>query len=152
MLTHPSKDGRYEISVCGLDLMLRPVRIDDETPTGMQIAEVAGFAPTPQITVLQWLAHGLEDVRPTETVSICGFDPAQRNPEDLTARFSFDHSYQLAKDFFALNISKRVTVISEVTELYHFRILVHFVNLTRFHIEVKQKVKADVGAKDSREI
>ena len=72
MSTHPSQNGRYEISVCGLDLMLRPVLIYDETPTGMQIAEVAGFAPTPQITVLQWLAHGLEDIRPTETVSIRG--------------------------------------------------------------------------------
>jgi len=64
--------GRHEISVYGLDLVPRIVHINDDKPTGMQIAEVAGFAPTPQITVLQWLPHGLEDIRPTETVSLNG--------------------------------------------------------------------------------
>jgi hypothetical protein len=70
MPTYTSKDVTCDILVCGLDLALRSVRIDDDKPTGMQIAEAAGFAPVPQITVLQWLAHGLEDVRPTETVNI----------------------------------------------------------------------------------
>lgn len=64
------KRGRHEISVCGLDLVLHTVHIDDGTPTGMQIAEAAGLAPTPLVTVLQWLNHGLEDIRPTETVNI----------------------------------------------------------------------------------
>lgn len=67
---HFHQHGRYEISVAGLNLQLRSVFINDDTPTGMQIAEAAGFAPTPQITVLQWLDHGLEDVRPTETVNL----------------------------------------------------------------------------------
>ncbi|TWI64378.1 multiubiquitin [Pseudoduganella lurida] len=64
---HP---GVGAIEVCGLDLVLRPVAIHDTTPTGMQIAEAAGYAPTPLISVLQWLMHGLEDVRPTEVVNL----------------------------------------------------------------------------------
>lgn len=67
---HTHQPGRYEISLYGLDLIRRSAHIDDATPTGMQIAEVAGFSPTPQITVLQWLDRGLEDIRPTETVNL----------------------------------------------------------------------------------
>lgn len=67
---HSLQNGRHEISVCGLDLVLRTMRIDDAKPTGMQIAEAFGLAPTPQISVLQWLVQGLEDIRPTETVDL----------------------------------------------------------------------------------
>lgn len=67
---HSQQHDRYEISVSGLDLQLRSVRLNDDTPTGMQIAEAAGLAPTPKVTVLQWLEHGLEDVRPTETINL----------------------------------------------------------------------------------
>jgi hypothetical protein len=70
-MEHPSKQhGSHEIFVSGLDLKLRSVSIDDKKPTGMQIAEAGGFAPTPQISVLQWLPYGLEDVRPTETITL----------------------------------------------------------------------------------
>jgi hypothetical protein len=62
--------GRHEIFVYDLDLVPSTVHIDDAKPTGMQIAELAGFASIPQISVVQWLPHGLEDVRPTETVDL----------------------------------------------------------------------------------
>lgn len=67
---HPQYHGRHEITLYGLDLLPRVAIIEDDKPTGLQIAEAAGFAPTPQITVLQWLQHGLEDVRPNETVDL----------------------------------------------------------------------------------
>jgi len=62
--------GRHEITLYDLNLTPSVAFIEDDEPTGMQIAEKSGFAPTPQITVLQWLKHGLEDIRPTETVNL----------------------------------------------------------------------------------
>jgi hypothetical protein len=67
---HSQQHGRHEITFYDLNLAPRVAFIKDGEPTGMQIAEEAGFAPTPQITVLQWLKYGLEDIRPTETVNL----------------------------------------------------------------------------------
>lgn len=59
-----------QIHVCGLDLELRTVHLDDGTPTGTQIALAAGFNPEPQVCVLQWLDHGVEDISPTEVARL----------------------------------------------------------------------------------
>jgi hypothetical protein len=67
---HFPHHDRHEILLCGLDLQVRSAHISDVSPTGAQIAEAAGFPPTPDISVLQWLERGLEDVRPTETVDL----------------------------------------------------------------------------------
>lgn len=59
-----------QIQVCGLDLELRTVHLNDGTPTGTQIALAAGFNPEPQVCVLQWLDHGVEDISPTEVARL----------------------------------------------------------------------------------
>ncbi|MCP3439793.1 multiubiquitin domain-containing protein [Bradyrhizobium sp. CCGUVB14] len=55
----------------GADLQFRRGEVDDNTPTGEQLALAAGFKPAQQATVLHFLPDGeLEDIRPTETVAL----------------------------------------------------------------------------------
>lgn len=59
------------IDVADQTLTYRQVNIDDLTPTGAQLALVAGFKSVDGVSVLQVLATGdLEDVRPNETVDL----------------------------------------------------------------------------------
>ncbi|UCU99247.1 multiubiquitin domain-containing protein [Acidovorax radicis] len=58
------------VEVCGLDLELRTVELQDQTPTGTQIALAAGFNPEPNVCVLQWLDRGVEDISPTEVARL----------------------------------------------------------------------------------
>jgi hypothetical protein len=62
---------RHKIEVADQTLRFRLLEIDDVTPTGSQISEVAGFTPARQATVLHFLPDGeLEDIRPTEIVDL----------------------------------------------------------------------------------
>lgn len=62
---------RHTIEVADQTLAYRQVSIDDLTPTGAQLAIVAGFKSVDGVSVLQVLATGdLEDVRPNETVDL----------------------------------------------------------------------------------
>lgn len=114
MFTYTPKDGDRDIVVCGLDLVLRSVSIDDDKPTGMQIAEAAGFAPVPQITVLQWLSHGLEDVRPTETVNIReGLNRFIVAESDGSSRFLIDGvRYDWPASRIPVSVIRKLTAVS----------------------------------------
>ncbi|WP_061959685.1 multiubiquitin domain-containing protein [Cupriavidus pauculus] len=69
--TPPHFDQGRHIEVAGVELAFRRVTVDDNTPTGAQIAIAAGFVPLQQVTVLQVLPTGaLEDVRPDEVVDL----------------------------------------------------------------------------------
>ncbi|MDR6453441.1 multiubiquitin domain-containing protein [Variovorax paradoxus] len=62
--------GSHEIQVAGPDLDFKPVRLDDATPTGAQIAAALGYRPDQQVTVLHWFGTTIEDVRPDELVKL----------------------------------------------------------------------------------
>lgn len=62
--------GSHEIQVAGPDLEFKPVRLDDATPTGAQIAAALGHRPDQQVTVLHWFGTTIEDVRPDEIVKL----------------------------------------------------------------------------------
>lgn len=67
----PSEYQGHTIEVAGQDLQYRQVRLSDLTPTGAQIAAVAGFKPDQLPVVLQVLPSGaLEDIRPEENAEI----------------------------------------------------------------------------------
>ncbi|WOS66964.1 MULTISPECIES: multiubiquitin domain-containing protein [Sinorhizobium] len=80
-----------QIEVAGTDLEFRAVPLDDQTPSGAQIARAAGFSADDFVYVLQLRANDeLEDVRAVESVSLaegCRFIVAQS-----------DRSYRLAMD------------------------------------------------------
>lgn len=80
-----------QIEVAGKDLVFRPVYIQDQTPSGAQIASIAGHRADEEAHVLQVLANGeLEDVRANESVNL-----------DDGARFIVvvsDRSYRLTID------------------------------------------------------
>lgn len=64
-----------QIEVADETLTFRTVAISDLTPTGAQLAAVAGLRPKQNAVVLQILPNGeLEDVRPGETVELRHFD------------------------------------------------------------------------------
>lgn len=75
-MTYPEAAPEYRptgfaIEVGNENMEFRPLTVDDGTPTGAQISEVAGFKPAQQATVLHFLPDGeLEDIRPTETVDL----------------------------------------------------------------------------------
>jgi hypothetical protein len=84
--------ARHTIEVADQTLAFRSLQIDDLTPTGAQISEVAGFKPAQQVTVLHILADGeLEDIRPTETVDLC-------TGENRFIVVETDRSYRLTVD------------------------------------------------------
>lgn len=61
----------HMIEVADQNLQYRKVRLDDDTPTGAQIAAAAGFKPHQLPIVLQVLSTGaLEDIRPEEVAEL----------------------------------------------------------------------------------
>lgn len=87
--THTAKHGEHVIAIAGLSLVFHEFKISDASPTGTQLAAVAGFKPQQQATVLELLANGeLEDIRPDE----------QANLRESTGQFVIvecDRSYKL---------------------------------------------------------
>lgn len=68
---HRKGNSGHSIEVADRTLTFRPVRVDDLTPTGAQLAIAAGFKSADGVTVLHMLPSGdLEDLRPTETVDL----------------------------------------------------------------------------------
>lgn len=83
---------RHTIDVADQTLTYRQVSIDDLTPTGAQLAIVAGFKSADGVSVLQVLATGdLEDVRPNETVDL-------RREEGRFVIVESDRAYRLMID------------------------------------------------------
>ena len=61
-----------------MDLVFRPLVLDDDTPTGRQVLAACGMSPHDQYVVLQWLCSGdLEEIRLEERVRIEGEDPVR---------------------------------------------------------------------------
>lgn len=59
------------IQVAGADLVFHPVRIDDVTPTGHQIAHASGYKPPDAVVVMRMMDDGaLDPVRPDEVVDL----------------------------------------------------------------------------------
>lgn len=83
---------RHTIDIADQTLTYRQVSIDDFTPTGAQLAIVAGFKSVDGVSVLQVLATGdLEDVRPNETVDL-------RREEGRFVIVESDRAYRLTID------------------------------------------------------
>ena len=69
--THARNSGEHLIAIAGLSLVFEELRITGSTPTGSQLAAVAGFRIEQAATVLEMLANGeLEDRRPDEQVNL----------------------------------------------------------------------------------
>lgn len=63
--------GPLEVEISDLSLSFRSVTIHDRTPTGAQLASAAGFKPSQNAVVLQFLENGeLEDIRPQEVANL----------------------------------------------------------------------------------
>lgn len=69
--TSQNHHSGFVIELAGKNLDFRKVTIEDQTPTGAQIAAAAGFKPDQLAIVLQLLASGaMEDIRPDEIVTL----------------------------------------------------------------------------------
>jgi len=80
------------IDIADQTLNYRQVNIDDFTPTGAQLAIIAGFKSVDGVSVLQVLTNGdLEDVRPHETVDL-------RREDGRFVIVESDRSYRLTID------------------------------------------------------
>lgn len=80
------------IDIADQTLNYRQVNIDDFTPTGAQLAIIAGFKSVDGVSVLQVLTNGdLEDVRPNETVDL-------RREDGRFVIVESDRSYRLTID------------------------------------------------------
>lgn len=80
-----------QIEVAGTDLVFRTIPINDQTPSGAQIARAAGFSSDDFVYVLQLRANDeLEDVRAVESVSLA------EGRQFIVAQS--DRSYRLAMD------------------------------------------------------
>lgn len=65
----PARDNT--IQVAGVSLDFSSVQIDDQTPTGRQLALAAGLRNIDNVVVLQMLPDGqLEDIRPDEVINL----------------------------------------------------------------------------------
>lgn len=65
------RNGSLQVEVSDLSLDFRAVTIYDNTPTGAQLASAAGFKPSQNAVVLQFLENGeLEDIRPEEVAGL----------------------------------------------------------------------------------
>lgn len=62
-LQHP-----ITIQIGDENLEYRQAVLHDQTPTGRQIAEAAGFKPADEVIVLMLLSSGIEDVSPSESI------------------------------------------------------------------------------------
>jgi len=90
--TNAAKPGTHSIAIADFSLAYRDHPIADATPTGAQLAAIAGFKPEQAATVLEVLANGeLEDRRPDERVNL----------RESTRKFVIvesDRSYKLTLD------------------------------------------------------
>lgn len=86
------KPGDHQIAIADTTLTFRDHRIAEASPTGAELAAVAGFNPEQVATVLEVLANGeLEDRRPDERVHL----------RESTRKFVIvesDRSYKLTLD------------------------------------------------------
>lgn len=65
------KAKRYAIDVADETLTFRTCYLEDSTPTGLQLADAAGFAPAVSVVILQFLPNGeLADIRPDQVVPL----------------------------------------------------------------------------------
>lgn len=70
-LNAAAKTRPHTVSIAGFSLVFHDFTISGASPTGVQLAAVAGFTPTQNPTVLEVLANGeLEDIRPDEQVNL----------------------------------------------------------------------------------
>lgn len=70
-VTSQNHHSGFVIEVAGKNLDFRKVIIEDQTPTGAQIAAAADFKPDQLAIILQLLASGaMEDIRPDEIVTL----------------------------------------------------------------------------------
>lgn len=71
MNIHTQTRDKVIVEIAGTDLQFRNVPLEDDTPSGGQLAHAAGFAPTDHVFVLQLREDGqLEDVRSVESVPL----------------------------------------------------------------------------------
>jgi hypothetical protein len=64
-------NGPFQVEVSDLSLSFKAFTLHDKTPTGAQLASAAGFKPSQNAVVLQFLENGeLEDIRPEEVASL----------------------------------------------------------------------------------
>lgn len=71
MTTQTHKPSKTTIEIAGTDLVFRTVPLDDESPSGGQLAHAAGFSATDYVYVLQLRDDDqLEDVRSVESVPL----------------------------------------------------------------------------------
>lgn len=70
-ISNTHRRPHFEIEVADASLLFRTVQLDDQSPTGQQIATAAGLTPNQDAVILQLLANGeLEDIRPSEIVQL----------------------------------------------------------------------------------
>lgn len=68
MQSHQQPQRSVTVQIGDENLVYRQVVINDQTPTGQQIAMAAGFKPDDEAIVLMLLPTGIEDVSPTEGI------------------------------------------------------------------------------------
>jgi len=87
-----AKPGHALVEVADQTLVYRQVNIHDSTPTGAQIAAVAGFKPAQMPVIFQVLESGsLEGIRPDEVANLCeGVNRFIVVESDRTYRFTVD--------------------------------------------------------------
>lgn len=67
----PRRNNKSTIEIAGTDLVFRAVDLDTRTPTGGQIAKIAGLVGDQHPYVLQWLSNGdFEDIRVHEEADL----------------------------------------------------------------------------------
>lgn len=90
--TNTPKSSDYLVAIAGFSLTFHDHHISEDSPTGAQLAAVAGFRPGQAVTVLELLTSGeLEDRRPDERIDLC----------ESTRRFLIvesDRSYKITLD------------------------------------------------------
>lgn len=85
-------DSCHTVEVADQTLSFHPVRIDDLTPNGAQLAAAAGFKSAEGVIVLQVLANGeLDDIQPSEVVDV-------RHLEGRFVIVESDRTYRLTLD------------------------------------------------------
>lgn len=110
MSTQTQKHEKANIEIAGTDLLFRTVSLNDESPSGGQLAHAAGFSATQYVCVLQLRNDKqLEDVRTVESVSLVD-----------GRRFIIaesDRSYRLAMDGETLDWPNRFITAATIRKL-----------------------------------
>lgn len=98
------------IHIAGTDLAFRTIALDDQTPSGAQLAHLAGFSASDHVYVLHLREDDeLEDVRAVEAV------PLAQGRRFIVARS--DRSYRLAIDGDALDWPNRFITAATLRKL-----------------------------------